>query len=455
MPWARSTQFINRDGQAIGYTYYPNGLMASETFPGGSQDTFTYDSQQNLVSMTDSTGTTTFAYDAADQLTKVTYPGGSFLEYTYNSAGQRIQMTDQTGFTVNYQYNALGQLSELTDGSGDLIVSYSYDAAGRLSSEQFGNGTSTEYTYDADGNVLSIVNLAPNGSTQSSYVYTYNNQNLPVTMTTSAGTFTYGYDADGQLTSVQTPGGETIAYEYDAAGNRVAVVDNGTATQYDANDLNEYTQGGDTTYQYNADGDLISSTDSSGTTTYSYNVLGQLTSVNSPASTTTYQYDALGFLVSEAVNGQVTDNLIDPTGLGNVVAQLNGTGNVTAQYTYGLGLVSQVAPGGSSNFYAFDATGNTTQLTGPDGSVLDTYSYLPFGESLAASGSTPNPFTYVGALGVMNDASGLYYMRFRWYDAELGRFTETDPLGLAGGSTNLYTYVANDPVSQIDPTRTG
>ena len=70
------TQFINRDGQAIGYTYNSQGLLTSETFPDGSQDTFTYDGHENLVSMTDSTGTTTFAYHPADRLIKVTYPDG-------------------------------------------------------------------------------------------------------------------------------------------------------------------------------------------------------------------------------------------------------------------------------------------------------------------------------------------------------------------------------------------
>ena len=111
------------------------------------------------ISMTDATGTTTFTYDSADRLTEVVYPGGDFLQYTYNAAGQRTQMADQTGFTVNYQYNALGQLSELTDANGDLIASYTYDVVGRLSSEQFGNGTATDMTYDADGHVASIINL--------------------------------------------------------------------------------------------------------------------------------------------------------------------------------------------------------------------------------------------------------------------------------------------------------
>jgi RHS repeat-associated protein len=447
------TQFTNRNGQAIAYTYYPNGLIKSETLPDGSQDTFTYDNHRNLVSMTDSTGTTTFAYDAADRLTKVTYPNGSFLTYTYNAAGQRTQMTDQTGFTVNYQYDALGRLSKLTDANGNLIVSYTYDAAGRLASKQFGNGDICNYTYDVAGNVLSIVNLAPDGKTvQSSYVYTYNNQSLPATMTTSAGTFTYGYDASGQLTSVQTPSGQTITYQYDAAGNRIAVVTNGTTTNYTTNNLNQYTQVGDTTYQYDANGELIASTNSSGTTTYQYNALGQLVSVASPTGTTTYQYNALGQLVAENVNGTVTNLLVDPTGLGNVVGQFTASGSAVAQYAYGLGLVSQTPAGGSNNYYSFDLTGNTTQLTGSTGSVLNAYSYLPFGEQFSASGSTPNPFTYVGEFGVLSDTSGLDFMRNRWYDAGLGRFTQPDPTSLAGGDVNLYRYVRNSPLLWNDPT---
>ncbi|HUY33447.1 MAG TPA: DUF4214 domain-containing protein [Pirellulales bacterium] len=446
-------QFITRGGQTIGYAYNPNGTLRSETFSDGTQDTFGYDGHRNLISMTDATGMTTFQHDSADRLTKVSYPNGTFLSYKYNAQSQRIQMQDQTGFTVNYTYNPLGQLLKLTDGSGNLIVSYQYDPVGRVASESFGNNAATKYTYDGDNNVLSIDNLAADGSTQSSYVYTYNSQNLPVTMTTSTGKFTYGYDADGQLVSVETPSGQTMTYRYDAAGNRVAVVASGQTNSYTTNNLNEYTQVGNTTYQYDTNGDLISSTNSGGMTTYRYNVLGQLTSVVSPSGTTTYQCNALGQLYSEDVNGTVTDLLNDPTALNAVVGQFSTAGSALAQYAYGLGLVSQTTAGGSSNFYSFDANGSTTQLTGPTGSVLDSYSYLPFGEQLSATGSAPNPFTYVGQLGVTSSAngSGLYHMGYRWYDAGLGRFVQPDPTGIGGGDTNLYRYVNNSPVSNRDP----
>ena len=167
--------------------------------------------------------------------------------------------------------------------------------------------------------------------------------------------------------------------------------------------------------------------------------------------TTTYQYDALGYLVSETVNGQTTHNLIDPTGLGSVIAQFNTAGNVVAQYTYGAGLVSQITPAGSSEYYAFDANGNTTQLTGPGGTLLDTYSYLPFGDAQSASGSAPNPFTFAAKSGAVTDASGFVFMRNRWYDTGVGRFTEPDPSGLVGGSINLYAYALNNPLVYTDP----
>ena len=97
-----------------------------------------------------------------------------YLKFTYNAAGQRTSMVDQTGFTVDYAYDSVGRLSELTDGSGNMIVIYTYDADGRLSEKINGNGTYTTYQYDADGNVLHLINYAPGGSINSRFDYTYN-----------------------------------------------------------------------------------------------------------------------------------------------------------------------------------------------------------------------------------------------------------------------------------------
>ena len=166
-----------------------------------------------MTSATDAEGNvTTFVYGDAsnpDLLTEVEYPDGTWLKFSYNIVGQRTQSVDQTGFTVNYTYNAVGQLSELTDGSGNLIVQYIYDNAGNLIQKDNGNGTFTVYTYDADGDVLSITNYAPSiGSTKydpadstvnSFDDYTYDALGNVLTETTQDGEWVYTYDADSQM----------------------------------------------------------------------------------------------------------------------------------------------------------------------------------------------------------------------------------------------------------------
>jgi RHS repeat-associated protein len=450
-PTGDLTESVDQNGNATNYIYYSDNLLKEEDLADGSKITFAYDSHRNLISATNSVGTTSFQYDSADRLTEVTYPNGMFLKFTYNAGGQRTQMVDQTGFTVKYQYDAVGRLSELTDGSGNLIVQYTYDLAGRLIQKNLGNGTYTTYGYDLAGDLTGIINYKPGGTVLSSYDYTYNASGLPVSVTTLQGTTTYGYDATGQLTSVGLPGGTAITYQYDAAGNRVSVDDNGVTTIYKTNNMNEYTKVGSTTYAYDKDGNLISSTDSSGTTTYTYNDLNQLVGIESPQGTWTYQYDALGDLIAETQNGQETQYLIDPTGIGNVVGTFDASGNLIDHYTQGLGLTSQVDASGAAAYYDFDLTGNTTELTGEDGAVLNTYSYLPFGEQLTVTGATPNPFTYGAMFGILENANGLYAMRARDYDPTLGAFLSNDPIGLAGGSSNLREFAHDSPTSNVDP----
>jgi RHS repeat-associated protein len=62
-----------------------------------------------------------------------------------------------------------------------------------------------------------------------------------------------------------------------------------------------------------------------------------------------------------------------------------------------------------------------------------------------------NPFKYIGELGVTHESNGLYYMRSRFYDPNLGRFVSPDPLGEAADNTNLYVYANNKPTQDVDP----
>jgi RHS repeat-associated protein len=466
-PLGEATQYLSARGHAINYTYNAAGLVTQEQFADGSSYTFTYDGRGNMLTATDANGTITFSYKNAnnpDLLTAVAYPNGTSLSFAYNAVGQRTQSVDQSGFTVNYAYDSAGRLQELTDHNGNLIVQYTYDAAGQLIQKDMGNGTRTNYQYDAAGRVLQIVNLAPDHTTVNSFDdYTYDALGNVLTATSQDGQWTYTYDADGQLTQAvfasNNPSvlpNQNLQYVYDAAGNRLSETVNGVTTTYASNNLNQYTSatmnGATTTYQYDADGNLIAQTDSTGTTSYTFNDLNLLTAINGPATTASYSFDPLGNRRSQTVNGVTSNFLVDPSGLGSLVAAFDGGGNLQVHYTYGLGLTSQVDAAGNAAYYEFNVTGSTTGITNSSGQYANQYEYLPFGETVAATQSLSNPFAYVGQLGVSADGSGLLNMRARSYDPTVGRFLSRDPLGLSGGNANVQAYAFNDPILNVDPT---
>ena len=184
-------------------------------------------------------------------------------------------------------------------------------------------------------------------------------------MATVDGTWTYSYDTTGQLvhavfasTNPSIPS-QDLTYVYNAAGDRTQTIINGVTTNYTSNSVNEYTTRRRHDLQYDADGNLISKTDASGTTTYAYDSLNRLVSVTSPTDSWIYEYDALGNLVATIHNGQDDEQPgRSDRARATWSASTTARGSLIASYTYGLGLVSQVTPGGT-NYYEFDALGST------------------------------------------------------------------------------------------------
>jgi len=450
------TQYTNRRQQSTTYSYNTDGLIAQQTNPDSTSTDYTYDSAGLLNSITNQQGTTTFDYDANERLQKITYPNNRFLEFTYDTVGRRTQMRGTDGYEVNYSYDNVGRLKQLTDGNNSLIVEYSYDAVGRLAREDKGNGTYTIYDYYADGQIASIVHYAPDGSVNSRFDYTYNQQGLEDSVSTLDGQWSYSYDQTGQLTRAIFAStnpeldNQDLIYVYDAAGNRIRTIQNGVTTEYTTNDLNQYGTVGDATYQYDDDGNLVEKTEQGQTWRYDYNSDNRLVKVTAPdSSITEYEYDVLGNRIATIQDGQRTEYLVDPFGLGNVVAEYGSSG-LAAQYTHGLGLESQIA-GGNSSYYDFNAVGSTTGLTGVNGGYLNRYNYLPFGQDISETEAITNPFEFVGQWGVMEEANGLDFMRARFYQSQTGKFLSSDPIGLRGNDSNLYRYANNTPVVFADP----
>ncbi|MFI0849696.1 RHS repeat-associated core domain-containing protein, partial [Mesorhizobium sp. IMUNJ 23232] len=447
----------NARSQTATFTYDAGGHVIAKNFSDGTNESYTYDSHGNLTSATARNGgATNYTYDAADRLTSVTDAIGRTESFTYDAAGRRVERVDPDGTVTKYSYDAAGRLSELRDGVDGLLVKYSYDAAGQLSRIDNGNGTHTSYTHDAVGNVTAIKNFSAVNAVISQEVYNYTIDSQVSTKSTLDGTWTYAYDKAGQLTHAvftstnASVANQDIAYAYDAAGNRISTTVDGVVTNYTANALNQYTSATGVSYNYDADGNLKTKTDSSGSWTYTYDIENQLTAVVGPGGQTwSYSYDALGNRIASTHNGITETYVIDPFGLGNVAQTYTSGGTLSTTYSYGYGLAAAIGAG-STSYYTTDLTGNVTGLTNGSGNLTDSYFYDPFGDVTHVTGTSTNPFQFNGAHGVSTDSSELSFMRSRYYDNTDGRFIERDPINLNGG-TNLYEYVANNPISFVDP----
>src|SRR5262249_31470509 len=139
-----------------------------------------------------------------------------------------------------------------------------------------GNGTYTTLEYDGDGRLLHLVNLAPNSAVNSQFDYTYDVLGRRDSVTTLDGKTTYTYDTDSRLTSASLPNGRVLTYVYDAAGNRIGTTENGIATAYSANNLNEYVLIGATNESYDSAGNLLSIRGGANAS-YTYDSMSRLT----------------------------------------------------------------------------------------------------------------------------------------------------------------------------------
>ncbi len=441
----------NRRGNQVTYSVNDDGQLTRIDYSSGVPVTYTYNEIGQLTGMNDAEGATSIQYTANHLVQRIEYPGGRFLAYTYDNAGRRTSVTDQSGYRVSYNYTADGSLESVANSDG-VLVSYTYDDQQRLQTRTLANGVVTTYTYDQAGRLSALVTTNPDGSTLSSYAYQFDFADRRTQMTTADGVWNYTYDLSGQLTrAVFSPTNgavpaRDIIYTYDETGNRIRKTVDGVASDYTRNAMNQYTGDSSFTYSYDADGNLTGKTNGTETWTWTYNDDNRLISSTGPDGTKTYTYNGLGYLSTVVQNGVERHYMIDPFGLGNIMAEYNSAGDAVNRYTYGHGLVAA-----NSDFYTFDGNGNTSELTDTTGQTVNKYLYEPFGGSLYQSETRSNDFEFVGQLGVMNLDNDLLYMRNRFYSPSLGRFMNEDPIGLAGGDVSLYRYVGNDPVNWVDP----
>jgi len=371
--------------------------------------------------------------------------------------GRRRGVLGRQETQADGSYEATDRLRTLTNPNSE-VTTWSYDNAGGVTTQELGNGARATYSYDNASRTTGVTHRKADNTLISSFAYSYDNGGNRRTVTENSGdVVTWTYDNANQLTREQRNGANAYdrQYTYDNVGNRSTLVDvSGTTTStYDTgNQLLTQTAPGSsvTTYSYDNAGNRTVTNAAGSVTTYAWDYDNHLQAVTaSDGAKTTFTYDGEG-LRRQAQTAATTAKFIWDDA--DVLLETNSGGTTQVSYTqtpdaYGV-LVSQ-RRGATSSFYLSDALGSTTELTAADQATSDAYRYYAFGSSLTSSGSTTNPYRYVGNLGYYNESAlGLQYLRARWYDPATGRFLSQDPAREGG---NWYAYAANSPTIAVDP----
>ena len=253
----------------------------------------------------------------------------------------------------------------------------------------------------------------------------------------------FAYDQAGNITSIET---------VDDAGSSL---DNRNPVANPINAKNQVIQqdvGGDSwVYSWDNNGNLIGKTN--GTDSWTYSWTGdenRLVRVQGPGGVDVhYSYDQMGRMLTRNDGVQLTQLTWDGF---DCVREQRGSDDFI--YHIPDGMLQSFSLNGKVYTVHSDALASVRMITNNVGAVVARMEYGAYGAEVFVS-AIPEldnlPFRFVGSLGVRFDsATGLHYMRARWYDSSTQRFISRDPIGLQGGA-NLYSYCNNRPLNNVDP----
>ena len=450
------TGFTNRRGETTGYRYDNTGRLEWKDYQSGKKYHYQYSPVGDLARVDRvETGTRTldveYERDLSRRITKVKVPGRVAPEtydisYAYDAAGRKRFMAYPDGYALNYEYDAADRLVRISNGNGSELVRYEYDGAGRRIKRILGNGTYTIYSYNEVNQMTELVNYSPAGIIQSRFAYDYNENGLRTRMTTLEGRNTYTYDDTNQLVLAQYPDGKSVQYDFDAVGNRTTVTDNGVATSYAANELDQYTQVGGGILGYDKNGNASAQTAGTETLSYDWDEDDRLVGIDRAKTQVRLSYDHQGRLISKTEQGVETRYVWDGI---HIAAEIGLEGNLLRRFVYGADVDESLFVSSADVRYwvQSDGQGSAVGTTIEDGALFGIATYDAFG-SIRSGSLGPVPMRMAGAW--FESSANLYYLRQRWYDPIIGRFVSADHLNLDIGE-NVYSYSSNDPINFSDP----
>ena len=377
---------------------------------------------------------------------------------------------------INYEYDAKGNMTTVSDSlnNSKVMARYTYDSNDNLSSVTYGNGTSTSYTYNKGNMIEKVINNNADNTQMSIYSYDYYLDGNVSQQNRNGVKCYYDYDEFSRIID-EDYGREEIDYYYDVAGNRTLKKicdDNGDTDvnyTYDLNNrlleesTNYYSKNKTdvTKYVYDNNGnqikkigyitkgvngspsqDLVSENELNNTyEIYKYNEFNEMTSFESnKESKWEYAYLPNGLRYRKSNASNFDRYVWDRNG--NIIAEMNGEGNLTNKYVRGNKLISK----NGNEYFGYDGHGSVVNISNESGKSIKSYDYDAFGVELNKDANDTNLFRYCGEQ--YDNETDSIYLRARYYSPSLGRFTTEDP---AKDGDNWYSYCAGNPVNSWDP----
>ena len=472
------------EGRTTQYEYNRMGKISAIVDPTGEKETYHYDGQGRLIRRTDRNGVTVelgynlygaplfkrekdgalgdfyeytregllkcaisagmryaYDYDEMGRMIRKSASGRTLLALEYDRNGNKVRQTDVTGKVTGFEYDRQGQLLRLTD-DGQELASYAYNPDGTPQAVTHGP-IRQEYAYDLDKNLTGLT--VRSGDTllaQTSYAYDGNGNRTR--KQALDGTTLYQYDALNQLQRVDYPAYSEELF-YDKAGNRSRRLLDGEEElyQYDPrNRLMALTRGGMTTpFQYDRAGNLLQDDKAK----YTYDAFNRTVKVETfDGNVQVNRYDAEGLRHEMEENGNLVRFIFNPDR--EAVTEEDNTGLI--RLVRATELIARSTDAVRTYYhYASDEMGSTTHIVDENGNVQNRYAYDAWGKIKAKEETIPNRFTYYGQQ--VDPITQQYYLRARFYNPVIGRFTQEDTY--RGDGLNLYAYCANNPVYYVDP----
>ncbi len=397
-------------------TYDALNRLVTKSPSGQAEISYYYDLSSRLTELNKagsgdpSCGNFQFFYDTAGRFYQEEYPDSKTVTHVLDNNGNRTKTTWPDSYYVTRSFDQLNRLTNIyLNGSGTSSAAFGYDQLSRRILLTLGNGAVVDYAYALNNDLLELTNTFVGSYQRSDYVYNKVHQAIGATLSDSS-----------------------FLWEPSASV---------TTTYGTADDVNKYPTVGAATLTYDGNKNLTFD----GTYTYSYDTENHLLSVYLGYSlVSSYVYDRQQRQAHKTVGATYT--LLFYSG-NQLIADYSGS--TYNRYIFGVGNepLIQVTSAGAVSYFHEDIQGSVIARTNNVGAVASKYSYSPFGESAALSGTT---FGFTGQR--YDTETGLYYFKARYYSPSLGRFLQTDPIGYAGGGLNLYTYAANDSINRQDPT---